>query len=158
MLTYKKLPKGTPRWITIAIFFLGGALGIAISIYTLVALYGLSAFLVNLFFPGSSFTIDSSEATYLGVTGIIAAIAATLASYLAVYMNGLSKKAITLSRIVWIPALIATVLVYTDTTFEGFTYIFSSTWVLGVVTSFIFAGILPWLLLRTKAARKLHSR
>lgn len=158
MLTYRKLPKGTPSWLTTSIFWLGGALGIAISVYTLIALYGLSAFLVNLFFPGSTFTIDANEAIYLGVVGVSSALTATLTSYLAVYMNGLSKRAIPLSRIVWIPALTTTLLVMFDTTIKDFMYSFSSVWVIGAIVSLVFCGLLPWLILRTKAGRKVHSR
>ncbi len=158
MLTYKKLPKGTPAWVTTSIFWLGGALGIAISVYTLIALYGLSAFLTNLFFPASTFNIEPSEAMYLGVTGVSSALAATLTSYLAVYMNGLSKKAMPLSRIVWIPALATTLLVIFDTTFTGFMYPFASIWIIGASISLVFCGLFPWLILRTKAGRKVHNR
>ena len=158
MLTYKKLPKGTPRWVTTSIFWLGGALGIAISVYTLIALYGLSAFLINLFFPTSTFTIESAEAMYLGVVGVSSALTATLVSYLAAYMNGLSKKAIPLSRIVWIPALTTTLLVIFDTVFKDFLYPFASIWLIGALVSLVFCGLLPWLILRTKAGRKVHSR
>lgn len=158
MITYKKLPKGTPQWLTISILLLGGALGISISVYTLIALYGLSAFLINLFFPHSSFIVNPPEAVYLGVVGLSAALAATLTSYLAVYMNGLKKQAIRMSRIVWAPALATTILVVRDSMVHDFLYPFNSIWVLGAVLSFVFAGILPWLLLRTKAAHKVHSR
>lgn len=158
MIAYKKLPKGTPQWLTNSIFLLGGALGISISVYTLIALYGLSAFLITLFFPHSSFHIDSAEAIYLGIVGVAAGLVATLTSYLAVYMNGLKKQAIRMSRIVWAPALVTTVLVVSDSVMQSFLYPFNRIWVISALASFVFAGILPWMLLRTKAARKVHSR
>ncbi len=95
---------------------------------------------------------------YLGVTGVSSALAATLTSYLAVYMNGLSKKAMPLSRIVWIPALATTLLVIFDTTFTGFMYPFASIWIIGASISLVFCGLFPWLILRTKAGRKVHNR
>lgn len=158
MLTYKKLPAGTPQWLTVSILLLGGALGISISVYTLIALYGLSAFLITLFFPNSSFHIDSVEAIYLGITGVASALAATLTSYLAIYMNGLKKQSIRMSRIVWAPAFATTLLVVCDSVMRAFLYPFNDIWVIAAVVSFVFAGILPWLLLRTTAARKVHSK
>lgn len=157
MIMYKKLPKGTPQWLTVSILLLGGALGISISVYTLIALYGLSAFLIIIFFPGSDFHIDSAEAIFLGSTGLISALTATLTSYLAVYMNGLKKRSVATSRIIWAPALVTTILVIYDSMVQNFSYSFSSLWVWGAAISFVFAGILPWLLLRTKAARKVHN-
>ena len=158
MIAYKKLPKGTPNWLTVSILLLGGALGISISVYTLVALYGLSAYLMTLFFPQSGFVISSNEAAYLGVVGVASALSATLTSYLAVYMNGLSKKAIPQSRLIWIPAFVTTILILMSLGIESFMYPFGWIWIVGILLSFVFSAILPWLLLRTKAARKVHNK
>lgn len=158
MIAYKKLPKGTPQWLTISILLLGGALGISISVYTLVALYGLSAYLINLFFPTAGFEISAGESAYLGVVGVASALSATVVSYLAVYMNGLSKKAIPQSRLIWIPTIVTTVLVIMSVGIENFSYAFNWLWILGICLSFVFSALLPWLLLRTKAAQKVHSK
>lgn len=158
MLTYKKLPAGTPRWLTVSILLLGGVLGFGISVYVLIALYGLSAFLIALFFPHSAFSIDPGEAMYLGVVGVSSALTATLTSYLAIYMNGLRKQSIRMSRLVWAPALVTTALVVCDSLMQNFLYPFNAIWVTGAIVSLVFVGILPWLLLRTKPARRVHSR
>ena len=152
------MPKGTPTWLTVSILLLGGALGLSISIEALLALYGFTGFLSNLFFPHAGFHISSIEAIYLGVVGVCAALSATLLSYLAVYMNGLSKKAIRLSQIVAIPLTSTAILVAISHMTENFDYSFSGLWVAGAIMSIIFGGILPWLLLRTKAGRKVHNK
>ena len=158
MIAYKKLPKGTPRWLTVSILLLGGALGISISVYTLVALYGLSAYLTNLFFPTAGFVISSGESAYLGIVGVASALSATLVSYLAVYMNGLSRKALPQSRIIWLPTLVTTIIVVINTTINDFRYPFSTLWLVSICISFVFSALLPWLLLRTKAAKRVHSK
>jgi len=154
---YKKLPKGTPSWLTGSLFWLGGALGLSISIYALIALYGLSAFLVTLFFPHASFEISSSEAIYLGIVAAAATLSGVLTSYLAIFMNGLSRKSIALSKLIWAPSLVTALLIIFDTSVSRFSYHFSTIWVIGAIASFIFAGLLPWALLRSKAAQKLHK-
>lgn len=154
---YKKLPKGTPSWLTMSLFLLGGALGLSISIYALIALYGLTAFLVTLFFPHATFEISSSEAIYLGIIAAAAVLSGVLTSYLAIYMNGLSRKSIGLSKLIWAPTLVTALLVLFDTMTNAFTYRFGTIWLIGAIASFIFAGLLPWVLLRSKAAQKLHK-
>lgn len=158
MLKYKKLPKGTPQWLTTCIFLLGACLGLSISAHTLLALYGLSGFLTNLFYPTSEFSIGPSEAIYLGVLGLSAALSATMLSFLGVYMNRLSRKAIPLSQIMWIPLSVTALLVFWGHRIETFDYGVPSIWVLAVFASIVLGGILPWMLLRTKAADKVHSR
>jgi len=95
---FEKFPSSTPHWLVWAIFWLGGALGAAIIAVSLVALYGLSAFLNPVFFPTSGFIIDSSEAVSLGIIGAIAAAAAAGLIMVALSMNSLSKAAVTWSR------------------------------------------------------------
>ena len=158
MLTYKKLPKGTPRWVTTAIFWLGGALGIAISAQALLALYGLSGFLTTLYYPNSAFAITTHEAVYLGVVGASAGLSALMLSFLAVRMNQLSKRAIGLSQIMWIPLSLTTLLVFWGHRMIGFHYGVPGVWVMTMFFSIIFGAILPWLLLRDPAVAKVHSK
>ncbi|GEM_PF-1974420 len=157
MLTYKKLPKGTPRWVTTAIFWLGGALGIAISIQSLLALYGLSGFLITLYYPNSTFTISPHEASYLGYVGASAGLSALTLSFLAVRMNQLSKRAIGLSQIMWIPLSLTSLLVFWGHRMIGFRYGVPAVWVFGMFISVVFGAILPWLLLRDPAVAKAHK-
>lgn len=157
MLKYQKLPKNTPGWVTHAIFWLGGALGLAISAMTLLALYGLCGFLVTLFYPNASFAIATDEAVFLGILGVSAALSATLLSFLGVRMNQLSKRAVALSRIVWIPLSVTAVLVFYGHRVTSFDYGVPSIWVLAVFVSLILGGILPWMLLRDKAVARVHD-
>jgi hypothetical protein len=158
MLTYKKLPKGTPDWLTYSILILGGFIGIAISAETLIAIIGISGFLFNLFYPTAGFVIDPDEAVFLGVTGLSAAFSATLVSFMAVHMNRLSKKALPLSKIVWIPLAVTALLVNFGHIRDDFTYGFAAIWVWAAFAGVVFGGVLPWLLLRTKAAQKVHNK
>jgi len=158
MLTYKKLPKGTPDWVTTAIFWLGGALGIAISAQALLALYGLCGFLITLYYPNSAFAITTHEAVYLGIVGASAAFSALMLSFLAVRMNQLSKRAIGLSRIMWIPLALTTLLVFWGHRMADFRYGVPGGWVLAGFVSVIFGAILPWILLRNPVAAKVHSK
>lgn len=158
MLTYKTLPKGTPAWVTHAIFWLGGALGVSISVQVLLALYGLSGFLMTLYYPNSGFSIGVQEATYLGIVGVSAALSATMLSFLAVRMNQLSKQAIGLSRVTWMPLALTTLLVFWGHRMEAFAYGVPAIWVLAAYLSIVFGAVLPWMLLRDKAVIKIHSR
>lgn len=158
MLKYQKLPKGTPRWVTHAIFWLGGAIGIAISAMALLALYGISGFLVTLFFPGSDFVIDPAEAAYLGVLGVSAALSTVWLSFLGVRMNQLSRRAIGLSRMQWLPLSVTAVLVFYGHRMTDFIYGVPAVWVLAVFLALVFGGILPWIVLRDPAVVKVHSR
>jgi len=158
MLKYQKLPKGTPRWVTHAIFWLGGALGISIASQSLLALYGLSGFLVTLFYPDSTFAISPREAGFLGIVGVSAALSAVFLSFLGVYMNRLSKNAIPASRIVWVPLVVTAALVFWGHRVDDFTYGVPSIWVLAVFISIILGGVIPWMVLRSKAVAKVHSK
>ena len=113
---------------------------------------------MNLFFPSAGFAISSGESAYLGVVGLASALSATLISYLAVYMNGLSKKALPQSKLIWLPTLVTTILVAMSPLIGSFSYSFTPLWVVGAIVGFLFSAFLPWLLLRTKAARKVHSK
>jgi hypothetical protein len=158
MLKYQKLPKGTPRWVTHAIFWLGGALGISIAAQSLLALYGMSGFLVTLFYPDSTFAISPREAGFLGVVGVSAALSAVFLSFLGVFMNRLSKNALPASRIVWIPLAVTAVLVFWGHRIEGFNYGIPAVWVLAMFVSIILGGIVPWMVLRNKPVAKVHNK
>lgn len=155
---FERFPAKTPRWLTWAIFWLGGALGAAIMAESLAAFYGLSAFLNPVFFPGSALSITPSEAATLGMIGFMAAVASAGLIMLALGMNSLSKSAVQWSRF----SLIATLLTACAVTVNHFatnnTYSFSLGWVIAAWLSFVLGGILPYALLSTPAARKLHSR
>ncbi len=158
MFRYQRLPKGTPQWVTHAVFWLGGALGISISAMTLLALYGLSGFLLPLFYPSAGFVAAPHEAMFLGVLGVSAAISAVALSFLAVRMNQLSRRAIGLSRMQWLPLAATTCLVFLGHTTTNFVYGVGAVWVLAVFVSFVFGGILPWIVLRDPAVARVHSR
>lgn len=156
---FEKFPPKTPRWLVWAIFWLGGAIGAAIIAESLIALYGLSAFLNPVFFPGSGFTITVNEATALGIIGAIAATAAAGLIMTALGMNGLSKSAVNWSRFSFLGTLLTACVITANHFSTGSNvYSFSMTWVIVAWLSFVFGGILPYTLLSTSAARKLHSR
>jgi len=157
MLRYQKLPAGTSRWLTLAILLTGGCLGYSISINAVIALYGFTGFLSNLFFPGS-LPISPHEAVYFGVLGVAAAISATMLSFFAYDMNVLSRRAVFRSRIMWIPTLLVTALLYWQHTRSSFQYHLNLSWCIALACSIVLGGVIPAVVLSTAAARKLHSK
>ena len=155
---FEKFPSKTPHWLVWAIFWLGGAIGAAIIAVSLAALYGLGAFLNPVFFPNSGFVISSSEAVSLGIIGAIAAVATAGCIMVALSMNSLSKAAVTWSRFAFLSTLLTACVVTANHLSSGNTYGFSAFWVVLVWLGFILGGILPYTLLNTSDARKLHTR
>lgn len=156
---FEKFPAKTPRWLVWAIFYLGGALGAAIVAESLAALYGLSAFLNPVFFPGSGFSISTDEAASLGIIGAIAATASAGLIMTALAMNSLEKTAVKWSRFAfWATLLAISVITANHFATTGNAYSFSLTWVVVAWLSFVLGGVLPYALLSTSAARKLHKR
>ena len=155
---FEKFPSSTPHWLVWAIFWLGGALGAAIIAVSLVALYGLSAFLNPVFFPTSGFIIDSSEAVSLGIIGAIAAAAAAGLIMVALSMNSHSKAAVTWSRFAFLSTLLTACIITANHISSGNSYNYSLFWVILTWLGFVLGGILPYTLLSTSAARKLHNR
>jgi len=155
---FEKFPTDTPRWLVWAIFWLGGAIGAAIIAVSLAALYGLSAFLNPVFFPTSGFIIDTSEAVSLGIIGAIAVVAAAGLIMVALSMNSLSKAAVTWSRFAFLSTLLTACIITANHISSGNSYNYSLFWVILTWLGFVLGGILPYALLSTSAARKLHSR
>ena len=156
---FEKFPPQTPRWLVWDIFYLGGALGAAIIAESLAALYGLSAFFNPVFFPGSGFPITVNEATALGIIGAITAAAGAGLIMTALGMNNLSKSAIAWSRFAFLATLLsACVITANHFSIGNNVYSFSKDWVVVAWLSFVLGGILPYALLSTSAARKLHTR
>lgn len=93
-----------------------------------------------------------------GVIGFVASITAVMLSFLAYDMNILSRKAVTLSRVMWVPTLITAVLLWWQHVHTSFQYHLSIWWPIAVSVSVVLGGFLPALLLTTKAAQKVHNR
>jgi hypothetical protein len=157
MLKFEQLPKKTPRWLAVSIFLTGGCLGYAIGVNALVALYGIFGFMANFFFP-NALTISTSEAISFGVFGLVAGITAIMLSFLAYDMNVLSRKAIFRSRIMWIPTLVTSALLWLHHVHSSFQYHLSIWWPIITTATIIFGGFIPALLLGSKAAQKVHNR
>ena len=151
------MPKNTPKWLVWAVFLIGGCLGLSIGVTGLLALYGVYGFVGNMFFV-ASLDISPHQAEYLGAMGLVAAIACVLLSFLAYDMNVLTRRSIALSKIVWLPLVLTAIMVWWARHNTNFTHRPHALWLAGAAASIILGGILPWLLLRTKAAQKLHNR
>jgi membrane associated rhomboid family serine protease len=157
MIHYESLPKGTPGWLKLALFWLGGALGVAIGAESMVALYGLSAFLFPVFFPSAPAIFSQASAVSLGISGAVGAIAAGIVIMMAIDMNGLSKRALNKAHYALL-LLSLTAAHVTVNSLSTLPYRYTPGWVFAAWAAAIFGGLLPWLVLRTTAARKLHKR
>lgn len=156
---YQPLPKHTPKWLSQALLWLGGALGISISIEALIALYGINAYLHLLFFPSSPFRISVTESVQLGVIGAMAGIAVLCLTMLALDLNSLHHKAALVKSLVCATVLaIVAVAVSANYVNSSMSYPYP----LIAVTSAWFAaglgGVLPYMILRTDAAQKIKGK
>lgn len=158
MLKYKKLPKNTPHSVVLGILFIGFCLSYSIVATGLVAVYGLIGLFGGYFYYGSSIIISMHEAWYLGMLVLVSSITCVMLSFLAYYMNTLSKKTYSLSRVMSFPAILTTFAVLAQNKSSVFTYHISTPAVLAVSMIILFGGLFPALFLSTKAARKVHNQ
>lgn len=158
MLEYKKLPKKTPHSVVLGILFIGFCLSYSIVASGLVAVYGLIGLFGGYFYYGSSINIDAREAWYLGLLTVIAGVTAVMLSFLAYYMNTLSKKTYRLSRVMSIPTIITAFAVLMHNKSNVFTYHISTPATVAVAMIILLGGLLPAIFLSSKAARKVHNQ
>lgn len=158
MVRYEKLSKQTPARVVLGILGIGLCLSYGIMASGLVAIYALIGLLAGYFYPESSIIISGKEAIYLGVILAAAAVTVVMLSFLAYFMNTLSRITYRLSRVLWVPAIFLGLLVWWQSTADVFTHHISDSAVLAVAAIVPLCGILPALFLSTPAARKLHRR
>ena len=158
MLRYERLPKATSTNVKIGIWLVGLCLAYALVVNGLIAIYGLSGFLVPYFYPNNHLVYGPSEPTYLLVLGLVAALATTMLAFLGVYFDKLSKKTRPLSRVVFIPLILVTTLLALQQTDSRFSYHLGPIWIWASLLSAIAAGLVPLLFLRSPEARRLHNR
>ncbi len=158
MLRYERLPKKTSPRIKAGIWIVGIALAYALVVNGLIAIYGLSGFLIPYFYPNNHLVFGPSEAAYLLILGLFAALATTMLAFLGVYFDQLSKKTRPLSRVVFIPLILVTALLAMQQNDIHFHYHLGPTWIWASLLSAIVAGLFPLLFLRSPEARRLHNR
>jgi len=158
MLRYEKLPKSTSWKAKTAVVVCGIGLGLALFTEGFITLYGLVGLFSLYFYPSSNLVLTGGDILILSLIAITAAVATTMLGFLAYYMNRLDKRALPLSRIIWIPMLVSVVVVLWQRTDLSFTYHLSWMWIWMGYEAIILAGVLPVVFLHTRAGRALHNR
>ncbi len=157
MLHYTKLPKSTPKWLANALLWLGGAIGIGLMLEVYNAIYGLMAYFMPLFFPSAGFSISTDEGLALGLMGGLATLTIVLIIMMAMDMNSFRHKAALLkSEIVIAMGVLTACAVLVGYATPSLKYGFSGWNVTFAIATIVFAGVLPYLVLKTKAAQKIR--
>jgi hypothetical protein len=155
MSLYEKLPKATSPGMLTAIWAVGLCLAYSLVINGLIALYGFTGLLIPYFFPTNNLAFTSSELWFFAALAIVASITTTTLGFLAFWFNRLSKNTQAMSRVVFIPLVVVSVLLIAG---KNYPYHLNSSWIWASLVSVVVAGIVPVLFLQQPAARKLHSR
>jgi hypothetical protein len=155
MSLYQKLPKSTSTRLLVGIWFVGICLAYSLVVNGLIALYGFTGLLIPYFFPTNNLAMTSSQLWFFALLGLVAGITTTMLGFLAFWFNSLSKNTQAMSRAVFIPLVIVTILLIGS---HNFTYHLGSSWIWASLMSVVAAGIVPVVFLTNPTARKLHSR
>ena len=157
MIQYRSHPRRTPAWLTRAVVFLGGAIGIGIMAELIIALCGFAIFMMPMFVPDHPYNITIAEAVKFGVVGTLAAGTTIVAIMMAISMNGLKRSAISLNLYTLYGSLAVMMTVCMDF-FGKAVYKYPYWLAVASVIGVIGVGLLPFVLLKTKAATKLYHR
>jgi predicted tellurium resistance membrane protein TerC len=155
MALYQKLPKDTSAGMLTAIWLVGLCLAYSLVVNGLIALYGFTGLLMPYFFPNNNLALTSSQVWFFTVLALVAGITTTMLGFLAFWFNRLSKNTRAMSKAVFIPLAIVTILLIGG---RSYPYHLPASWIWASVISVVMAGIVPVLFLQQPSARKLHSR
>jgi hypothetical protein len=156
MLRYVGLPRSTPPRIKAGVVLCALLIGASIFVEAMITIYGLIGVFGQFFFETAQLPINRADGTMFALIAISAGTATIMLSYLAYYMNRLSKKARSVSRWVFVPLLTTLLLVTVDRTRLSLNYHISWVWVWCAYEVIVMGGLLPALFLHTRGARKLH--
>jgi len=158
MFAYEKLPKGTSKRTQNLVVLVGILLGFCFVVEGLMALYAFCGLLAPLFFSNVSIPLQPRDTVLFIVQALSGSFACLLLGYVAFFMDRLSKRALPFSRWPYAPIIITYLCVATPRHSPGFSYHLGSGWAVATLLAIPLGGIIPYLFLRTRAARKLHSR
>ena len=158
MFRYEKLPKNTTKRTQNLVMLVGLVVGFGFVTEGLMALYALSGLLAPLFFSHVSIPLQPRDTALFVVQALSGSFACLLLGYVAFFMDRLKKDALPYSCWPWVPIVITYLCVAAPRHVHGFSYRLGLAWALACLVAIPLSGIIPCLFLRTKAARKLHSR
>jgi len=158
MIKYKSLPKNTPISVVIGILLTGVGLSYSIVVCGLVAIFGLTGLFGEYFYSASNIAISGKEAVALGLLVVLSVITTVMFSFLAFYMNRLSKKTYRLSRIVWLPSSLTVAYFLWLANSHVLATNIETSGVVAVKIIIPLGAILPALFFSQSSTRKVHNR